>query len=398
MAEVVIGRQEILDGQLGIYAYELLFRGRDFDLATKEGASGATAQIITDTLLEVGLNAVVGDAKAFINFTAQNLREKIPLYLPKDRVVVEVLEDVAVDLRIINNLKEIKVAGYTLALDDFEMHQEWEPLLELADIVKLDVLARPVEDTLAMIKKLKKYNVTLLAEKVETNELYELFREAGCELFQGFFFNKPKTVAGRRLGINQLAAIKLLTKVNDPDVSFDELATIISQDAGLSFKLLRYINSAFFGLPNKIDSLPNAVSYLGLNEVRRWVNILTLTSLSGKPGVQFQQALVRGKMCELVAKSCGEPSGNLFLIGMLSCIDAILDIPIEHALEQIPVGAVTVSAILSREGVAGSILADVISYEQWKLTDANFQNSNMYDLGRFYLESIGWAGGVLGQL
>ncbi|WP_339642438.1 HDOD domain-containing protein [uncultured Porticoccus sp.] len=398
MTNIVVGRQEILDSNMSIHAYELLFRGQDFDLSSKDGSSEATNQIITDTILEIGLNNVVGNSKAFINFTAQNLLEKIPLYLPKDRIVIEVLENVAVDLRIISALKELSNEGYTLALDDFQMSSEWRPLLEFAHIVKLDVLANPLQETLDLIKELKPYNLTILAEKVETHEMFELFRDAGCELFQGFFFSKPNTVKGRRVGVNQLAAVKLLTLVNDPDVTFSELASIVSQDAGLSYKLLRYINSAFFGLRNKMESITHAVSYLGLNEVRRWVNVLTLATLSGKPGASFQQALIRGKMCELTALQCGEQAGNLFLIGMLSSLDSMLDIPLAEALEQMPIGEQMRQAILFQEGPAGDILNDVLSYERWELAHENLTCLSPEELGSLYLKSIEWAKDAFGQL
>jgi EAL and modified HD-GYP domain-containing signal transduction protein len=242
MADFLIGRQQILDQKLNIFGYELLFRGKDFDLTNSSHATQATNQIITDSILELGLNNLVGSHKAFINFTAQNILEKTPLSLPKDRVVIEVLENVAVDLRIINNLKEFSQQGYTIALDDFVFSVEWKPLIEFADIIKLDVLAMGETKTRDAIQHLKGYNIKLLAEKVETHEEFKYLGELGCDYFQGFFFNKPNTVPGKRLGVNQTAAIRLLTIINDPDVDIEKLAKTISLDGGLSYKLLHYIN------------------------------------------------------------------------------------------------------------------------------------------------------------
>lgn len=180
------------------------------------------------------------------------------------------MENVAVDLRIINNLKEFSQQGYTIALDDFVYSDEWKPLIEFADIIKLDVLEMGEERTRNAIKHLKSYNIKLLAEKVETHEEFQYLSELGCDYFQGFFFNKPNTVPGKRLGVNQTAAIRLLTIINDPEVEIDQLAKTISLDVGLSYKLLHYINSAFFALPSKIESIQHAISYLGLKEVKRW--------------------------------------------------------------------------------------------------------------------------------
>lgn len=191
MTDFLIGRQQILDSKLNTFAYEILFRGKNFDLTAKDGATSATNQVITDTILEIGLNEIVGPHKAFINFTAQNILEKTPLNLPKDRIVIEVLESVAIDLRIIGALRELSKEGYIIALDDFVLTEEWRPLLEFSNIIKLDIMANSLEDTHFLIEQLKPYKLKLLAEKVETLEEFEILKSWGCELFQGFFLVSP---------------------------------------------------------------------------------------------------------------------------------------------------------------------------------------------------------------
>jgi EAL and modified HD-GYP domain-containing signal transduction protein len=395
MAEFLIGRQQILDQKLNIYGYELLFRGKDFDLNNKSEATQATNQIITDSILELGLNNLVGTHKAFINFTAQNILEKTPLSLPKDRVVIEVLENIAVDLRIISNLREFSQQGYTIALDDFVFSDEWKPLIEFANIIKLDVMAMGEEKTRNAIKKLKNYNLKLLAEKVETHEEFKYLLELGCDYFQGFFFNKPNTVPGRRLGVNQMAAIRLLTIINDPDVEMEKLAKTISLDVTLSYKLLHYINSAFFSLPGKISSIQHAISYLGLKEIKRWSNILTLASLSNKPAAVLQNSLIRGKMCEELGVLIGEKSEQFFLIGILSSLDSILDIPLEEALQQLPLANEIKSAILHKQGLTGEALECVMNYEMWNISGMNFRNVDPEIISEAYYKSIAWAKDVL---
>lgn len=398
MADFIIGRQQIFDHKLNIYAYEILFRGQDFDLTHKDEAAQATNQIITDSILELGLNQIVGRHKAFINFTTQNILEKTPLNLPKDRIVIEVLENVAVDLRIINNLRELSYRGYTIALDDFVYADDWKPLLEFADIIKLDILELGESKTRTMVEQLKPYKKKLLAEKVENHEEFEYLSQMGFDYFQGFFFQKPNTVKGKRIGINQTAAIKLLTIINNPSVEFDDLGKIISQDVGLSYKLLHYINSAFFALPNKIESIRHAIAYLGLNEIKRWANILTLASLSDKPAAVLQNSLIRAKMCELLAGLVNEQVEHFFLIGMLSSLDSILDIPLEEALSQLPLAPDIPRAILQKEGLAGEALQCVINYEYWDTTALSFSNLDQKEIGDVYLQSINWANDVLGHL
>jgi EAL and modified HD-GYP domain-containing signal transduction protein len=383
---------------LNIFAYELLFRGWDFDLNHKNGGTQATNQIITDSILELGLNNIVGSHKAFINFTTQNILDKTALKLPKDRIAIEVLESVEVDLSIINNLKELSELGYTIALDDFVFSDEWEPLIQFADIIKLDILEMGETKTRELIKQLKPYNVKLLAEKVETHDEFQYLRELGCDYFQGYFFNKPNTVAGKRIGVNQTATIKLLTVINNPDVEFEELSKTISKDISLSYKLLHYMNSAFFALPNKISSIPHAISYLGFNEIRRWANILTLSSLANKPEIVLQNALIRGKMCELLAKLIGEQAEQFFLLGILSGLDSLLDIPLEEALKQLPLSRDIVSGILNKEGVPGEALQCVINYEQWDVSAITFRELNQKSIVDAYIQSINWATDVLSAI
>jgi EAL and modified HD-GYP domain-containing signal transduction protein len=398
MNDILIGRQQIFDQHLNIYAYELLFRGNDFDLNQKDGATKATNQVITDTILEIGLNTIVGHHKAFINFTTQNILDKTPLDLPKDRVVVEVLESVEIDANIVSNLKELSDRGYIIALDDFVFSDDWTPLVEFADIIKLDILEMGETKTRELITRLKSYKVKLLAEKVETYAEYQYLLKLGCEYFQGFFFNKPNIVSGKRVSVNQASAIKLLNTANNPDVEFDDLAKIISLDIGLSYKLLHYINSAFFALPNKVSSINHAIAYLGLTEIKRWINILTLASLSNKPEAVMQNALIRGKMCEELAQLSGDKSDNFFLIGILSSLDSLLDMHLDEALGQLPLSDEIISAILDKKGPGGEALKCVISYEHWDITLITFKNIDQSLIGAAYIKSISWAKDIMNNI
>jgi EAL and modified HD-GYP domain-containing signal transduction protein len=398
MADIIIGRQQIFDHKLNIYAYEILFRGNDFDLTQKDGATKATNQVITDTILELGLNNIVGSAKAFINFTTQNILDKTPLHLPKDRIVIEVLESVEVDSKIVANLKELSELGYLIALDDFVFSEEWTPLVEFADIIKLDIMEMGESKTRELIKRLKPYKVKLLAEKVETPDEYKYLLELGCDYFQGFFFNKPNIVSGKRISVNQASAVQLLNIINGPDFEFDDLAKIVSMDVGLSYKLLHYINSAFFALPNKVSSINHAITFLGFKEIKRWINILTLASLSNKPEAIMQNALIRGKMCEELAGLTGNKSDIFFLIGILSNLDSLLDMPLDEALSQLPLADDIVSAILHKEGLGGEALKCVLSYEHWEISLISFRDVDQSVIGDIYIRSINWVKDVMGNI
>jgi c-di-GMP phosphodiesterase len=283
-------------------------------------------------------------------------------------------------------------------LDDFVFSDEWYPLLEFANIIKLDVMAMGEARTRQVISDLKPFGIELLAEKVETYEEFQYLSELGCDYFQGYFFHKPNLVPGKRLGVNQTAALRLLTIINDPDVEFDKLSKAISLDPGLSYKLLHYINSAFFELPSKMESIHRAISYLGLKELKRWSNILTLAALSNKPDAVLQNALIRGKMCELLGKLIGEKAEHFFLVGILSSLDSILDLPLEEALQQLPLADDIVSAILNKQGLAGEALECVINYEHWNLSGMYYKNLDQKLISEAYFESITWAKDVLSNL
>jgi len=395
MQEILIGRQQILDHNLDIFAYEILFRGRNFDLSNPDDAPLATNQVISDTLLEIGLNNLVGRAKAFVNFTEQNLLDKTPLHLPKDRVVIEVLEGIKITPDLVTTLKDFSDQGYTLALDDFILTPEWLPLLEFADIIKLDIMQMPMEETLALIEQLKPYQLTLLAEKVETHEEFQILQQAGCSLFQGFFFKKPETIQGKRKEVNQTGVMTLLSKVNQPDVSFNEISQIISHCPSLAYKLLHYINSSFFALPRRVESISHAVSLLGLSQIKQWINILTLSSMSEKPLVVIQSLMVRAKICELLAPHFSENAETLFMVGMFSGLDSLMDAPLDDIIAELPLEKPISDAILHHSGSAGQVLALVIKYEKWENSPTEVQSSLPPNMGQLYLQSIEWANQLL---
>ncbi len=394
MTNFIIGRQQIFDRASNIYAYELVFRGNNFDLSDNHEATLATHQIITDSILEIGLNNVVGEHKAFINFTTQNILEKTPLNLPKDRVVIEILENVKMDSYIVSNLREMSQKGYLISLDNFSLTHEHRKLLEFIDIIKLDVLEMGKTRIQEMISQLKFYNVKILAAKVETHDEYKYLLELGCDYFQGFYFNKPNLVTGKRIESNQLESLRLLTIAHNPNVEFDELVMNISQNLSLSYKVLCYINSASYPASIKIGSISQAIAYLGLDELKRWINLVILSSLSNKPSVVIQNALIRGKMCELLAKlerkNTAKP-GEFFLIGILSSLDSILDISREEAMEQLPLSDHIKDAILHHQGLGGEALSCVLNYELGNFDDITFSNTSRSAIGRTYIESISWA-------
>ncbi len=393
MSNYIIGRQPILGRDLQLYAYELLYRNGSFD---EIDGTAATQQILTDMLLEKGLSETVGKHKAFINLTRENLLNPMLEALPKGQVVLEILEDVEIDNQLINAVQSLSDQGYVIALDDFVFSPEWEPLVDLADIIKLDLRVQTRDQNSQLIEQLKPRSVKLLAEKVESYEEYQFFLNLGCDYFQGFFFCEPTEIKGTRISNNQMASLRLLSEINRPDVTVDELEKVIQHDIGLTFKLLKYINSAFFSLPVKIESIKHAVVLLGLNEVKRWTTLISVSELSEKPEQLIHTTLQRAKMCELLALQAGEPSGDsFFLVGLLSTLDALLDIPMEKAVQQLTLAAPISRALISREGKAGHFLENVIRYQRWELDEIETDTNKMSEL---FSESLLWEKEVIANL
>src|SRR5262244_1494198 len=256
--EVFVGRQPIYTPQLDVFAYELLFRRGEMQHADVTDGNQATAHVLVNTFLELGLDTLVGSKRAFVNLTRDFLLQDYSLVFPADRVALEVLEDVAVDTDLLEALRNLSAQGYTIALDDFFYQEHLRPLVELADIIKIDVLASGRTTVAEQVELLRQYDVQLLAEKVETQDDFTYYNTLGFEYFQGYFFCRPDVVKGQRLPTNRLIILELLAKLQNPGTTFRELEALISRDVSLSYKVLRAANAAMFTRARKVESIQQA--------------------------------------------------------------------------------------------------------------------------------------------
>lgn len=392
MQDIYIGRQPIFDRQLEVYAYELLFRSGTQNHAGEFDGDQATSQVIVNAFIEIGLDRIVGDQLAFINLTRSFVTASAPLPFPKERVVLEILETVRPDAEVIAGVRNLIAQGYSVALDDFIFHEDLRPLLELAHIVKIDLLVTPREQLEAHVHQLRGYNVKLLAEKIETQAEFEYCKALGFDYFQGYFLSRPNIVQGQQLPPNRLAILQLLSKLQNPDSDAGEIEKLVGQDIALSYKLLRYINSAFFALPKKIDSIRQAVVYLGTQAIKTWVTLLVVAGLGNKPTELVTQAMQRAKMCELLAQTAKRPHTEAyFTVGLFSLLEALMDSPLEKILESLPFSDDIRNALLKHEGPYGEALACVIAYEKGDFLHAYFDRLAPSQLTDTYLASARWA-------
>lgn len=392
MQDIFIGRQPIFDRDLEVYAYELLFRSGTENRAGDFDGDQATSQVIVNAFIEIGLDQIVGNQLAFINLTRSFVTSSAPLPFPKERVVLEVLEDIHPDAEVVAGVRNLVAQGYSVALDDFVFHEDLRPLIEVAHLVKIDLMLVARAELEEHVRILRAYPVKLLAEKIETQEEFELCKELGFDYFQGYFLSRPNVVQSQQLPPNRIAVLQLLSKLQNPDTDVGEIERLISQDLALSYKLLRYINSAFFSLPRKIDSIRQAVLYLGTQAIKTWVTLLVVAGLGNKPAELVIQAMQRAKMCELLAQTAKRPHTEAyFTVGLFSLLEALMDMPLEKILESLPFTEDIRNALLKCEGPYGEALACVIAYEKGDFNRAWFDRLAPSQMTDAYLASARWA-------
>jgi c-di-GMP-related signal transduction protein len=394
-----VARQPIFDIRKKISGYELLFRDQTAKYNPDIDGDVATSTVLANSYFSIGMDSLVGDKKSFINFTQSLLLQKYPLLLPKDATVIEILETVQPTPELIAACREMAQKGYTFALDDFTYAPELQPLIELAHIIKFDFRLSSAEIIQDYLRKIKGHdNLILLAEKIETHDEFQQALEMGFNLFQGFFFCKPELVSGKEIPGNQLALLQIMAAVNRPEFDIREIETLIAPDVSLAYKLLKYINSAFFAKAQKISSIQQALIYMGETEIRRFVSLIAMSNLAhGKPGELIRAACIRGKFCELLGNIITQPiqPSELFTLGMFSLIDAILDQPMQKVMKELPLANDIKTALIDRQGRLIGYLLLVETYEkgQWDQMAKVSQVMKISEekLPELYLEACKWS-------
>jgi len=397
--DVFVARQPIFDRKKDVAAYELLFRsGLENAYDTSLDGDRSTSNVITNSLLIIGLDNLTNGKKAFVNFTRNLLVQGVPSMLPKNALAVEILETVEPEPDVIQACRELKAAGYQLVLDDFVFQERYQPLVDLADIIKVDFMATDPAQRAELVRRCRGGATRFLAEKVETQDAFQEALDAGYELFQGYFFSKPLIVSGRDIPGSKISYLRVLHEVNKPEVEFERIEEIIKRDVSLTYKLLRFINSAYFRFSVKVESIKHALILLGVREIKKWVSVVALSSMGfDKPQELLNLSLVRARFCETVAVKTGleKRSADLFLTGLFSLIDALVDRPMQTVLTDLPIADDVKQALLGRDNPLRDVFGLVLSYEraEWTKTSvyANKLRVNEKELPEIFLDSINWA-------
>ncbi len=393
--EIFVGRQPIYNRDLDVIAYELLYRGGDVEHARITHHDHATHQVIENSVIEIGLEHVSGHVPAFFNVSREFILGDYPLPPSSVGVGIELLEDMPVDQTLVDAVRRLSRQGYTILLDDFIFHDSLKPLVDLADIIKIDVLAMDQATTREHVEVLGTYPAKLLAEKVENPECFEYCKELGFDYFQGFFFCKPKIIKGRRTPVDTLTILDLLAQLHAPGMDADALVAVIDRDVGLRFGLLRLLNSEHFHPAATLDSIAQAVTTLGEAAVRNWASVLALSRIGGKPEQLLVTAIVRGKMCEQLAVDAGAAQTEAhFLTGVCSLLDAMLDQALPEVVSSLVLPAAVERGAVEHAGPCGDALVCALAYERGDWGHVTYHDLHRDTITDSYLQAVDWADDV----
>jgi EAL and modified HD-GYP domain-containing signal transduction protein len=394
---IFLARQPILDKKQKVLAYEIFYRSGFLNVYTGTDHDEATSKVIIDTFHNLGLDALTAGKPAFINFSAALLEQEVATLFPSDQLVVEVLECVRGSEEVLEKCRQLKAAGYTIALDDFVYNEDSEPFLDVADIVKIDLLVTDKAEIREVVKRLERRSVILLAEKVET---YEAFREAadlGFTLFQGYFFSRPEMVTAKALAPLHITCFELIAEANKDELDLDLLTRIISRDVSLSYNLLRLVNSAAFVRRHPAKTVKDALVFLGQREIRKWVSLIALQRMCDTDlEAPVITSLVRGRFVELVAAKTRfkDVKGMLFLCGLFSLLDVLLQRPLLQILEEVGAPEETVELLVYKRGPFKELGSLMLAYEQgqWEAVEASSQKLNLptCEVAQAYLDALEW--------
>jgi EAL and modified HD-GYP domain-containing signal transduction protein len=398
-ADVCVARQPIFRTNGEVFGYELLYRRASTDtVAGDSDRSIMAADVIMHALANIGLGQLTSGRSAFMNFTRDMLMSRAYTLIPPESVVVELLETVEPDEDVEHACEDMVSAGYTLALDDFVWSPDYRRLLELATIVKVDVLNQPPAKLDEIAQRLAPYDVRLLAERVETADVKATCIGLGYELFQGYFYARPEMVVRRTLRTDEVTIVQAMNVMRDPSTSDADAETAFSADLGLSYKLLKLVNSAARG-GRGIESIRHAVQLVGRTELSKWLALLLVSSMAGRGGVNRELvhlAIQRARLCELLAKPTGHDreSGALFLVGLFSLLDAISGVPMSDLLDAVALAPALREALLGRTGPYANALTLAEAYERgaWRAVQEQAMASGVdtSQISALYVQSLEW--------
>ena len=398
--EVFVARQPIFNLKEEVVAYELLYRGNKENTFSNIDGDQATAEVIINSFINIGMQDLSEGKQCFVNFTEGLLKSKIPTFFKPESIVVEILENVEINEELIEICKELKQLGYTIALDDFKIQESYSllpSLLKYVDIIKVDFLETKKDEQKRLVERYRPFQIELLAEKVETREEFLFAREAGYSYFQGYFFSRPLILSSHDVPVYLKTHYQILAELSKTEPNIEIIASEIEHDISLSYKLLKLINSPAFGTRNKIESIKQAIILLGFDEIKKWIYVLSVKNIhrSNDPKMQevIKMSLIRAKLCEQIALQTGRnQSAPYLLTGMFSLIDTLLQRNLVDILKDLPLSDGIQAALLGSKNDFYKILSWALQIEQ---SDWEVEGLSVADINKIYIKAIEWATGLM---
>ncbi|MBE6086893.1 EAL and HDOD domain-containing protein [Clostridium beijerinckii] len=401
--DIFVARQPIFNRKNEVVAYELLFRNGQNNFYNNTNGDEATLKVIANTFYTFDFKDITDNKKAFINFTEELIKKEIATILPKEYVVIEILENIEPNDEIVDACKRLKKRGFILALDDFVFHTKYIKLIEIADIIKIDFKIT-TGDERKKVFELKKINnkIKFLAEKVENKEEYDEALKLGYSYFQGYYFSKPIVLSRKNIPTNKDTAIKILKLINKDDFDFNKLEELIIKDLGLSYKIIKLINSSAYCLKNEVKSIKYAIALLGRKEIIKWLYVVLLNDLKeNNTDELIKVSLQRAKLCELICNMSEYKNKvySAYMVGLFSVMDAILNCSIEVILKELYIDDEIKEGLTEKGDFLNKILKLAINYEKGQWENVEFYTKeigvNDNNLAEAYIDAIKWADDVV---
>lgn len=397
--EISVSRQPIYDDSENTFAYELHFRNCDAEFSSENDSVPESSQIIANVFMEIGLKLLVGDKLAFINLPHRYITDRNSIPFAKDKFILGIVADSELNEALLSAVSDLQAEGFTIALDDLDYDDAKKPLVEKCGIIEIDISKTDREALQAQVTQLKPLGKPILAKRVDSQDDFEFCKSLGFRYFKGTFLSEPKVVKYKTLPANKILLLNILAKTQNPDVELAELEELIGQDVGISFKFLRLINSANFGLSKKVESLHDALFLLGLKEIKSWVSLVALSNIDSVPQELTDMSLMRARMCKLLSEKSGIGNPDTFFtIGMFSLLDAIMSKTMGSILTSLPFSEEINEALLRNKGVMGEALDCAIAHEQGDWNMARFGDLSPADINAIYIDALEWCRSIRVQL
>lgn len=392
-SQVYVARQPVLDSHLNLFAYELRFH---IGVSPNGHTLLDTEKWIDKIEEDIGFQTIVGSYPCMLHMPAKLLNPaSIPTFESDHLVILELESSILKDVAVLHQLKALKMQGYHFLLDDYRDDEACDRLSTIAGYAKIKVSDFETPELEAMVKKLHGKGIKVIADSVQSQEAFDALVPVGFDYFHGYFFTNPTVVNGQKLSGNKLNLLQLMAKVNAPQTGFDELTEIISQDVGLSHKLLCAINQPANDLPVQVESIGEGLRYMGLKRLKFWVNLLMLSNMEDVPQELLTTSLINAKFCALMAQQGGHSSerDGFFLAGLFSNLDAYFKIPIREVVESLPLSDALNSALIDREGPVGEVLniLDMMHHQSSKAETLEFEGLDIMQISNNYLSASAWA-------